>query len=143
MMVVRAFGMQHHAASDDDAAMCWRSVPPGHECDGPILLMALDPAFGAIKASGNVGFGDATKIKAKHLSEVQYHQAEAVGGIPITAPAHPGNANGARDEFGLCQHVVKLVSIKYHAAIPTATASTTTAAEMMIAVFGIRSTPNP
>lgn len=78
-------------------------MPPSHECDGAILLMAFGPAFGVVKASGNVGFWDASKVNAKHLSEVKYHQAEAVRSLPVAAPAHPRNANGASDEFGLCK----------------------------------------
>ena len=102
-MGVGAFGVQHHAASNDNAAMRWRSVPPGHECDGPILLMALDPAFGVIKASGNVCLWDAAEVKAKHLAEVQHHQTVTVASLPVTAPAYPWNANGASNEFGLCE----------------------------------------
>ena len=110
--------MQNHSASNDDAAMRGRSMPPSHECDGAILLMAFGPAFGVIKASGNVCLWDASKVNAKHLAEVQHDQAVAVASMPVTAPAHPGNANGARDEFGLCESSWHLSDARESSAMP-------------------------
>lgn len=118
-------------------------MPPSHPAGCAILWVALLPAPRRVKTAGNVSLRDCAKAKAQHLAEVQHDQAVAVRGLPVTAPAHPGYADSARDEFLLRQHEAKLEMIKYQADNPPNTARNATATEIMIAVLVIRSAPAP
>lgn len=110
--------MQHHATSNNDAAMRRRAMSPSHPAGCAILRVALLPALRRIKTAGNVNLRDCAKLYAQRLAEVQHDQAIAVRGLPVAAPAHPGNANGARDEFGLCESSWHLTDARESGAMP-------------------------
>lgn len=93
-------------------------MPPSHKSHCAILLVTLLPTLRRIKTAGNVGLRDCAKLYAKHLSEIQHNQAVAVASPPVTAPAHPWDANSARDEFGLCESSWHLTDARESGTMP-------------------------
>lgn len=99
--------MQHHAATSNDyPAMVRCAGLPPDEAGRVVFWAAFAPSIPTwrkIKSHSIVGGRPSIKLYAQHLAEIQHDQAIAVTSLPVTAPAHPRDTDGASNEFGLCK----------------------------------------